>query len=124
MTIMRDRPRISSAPGPVHLLRHTSERILGSIGALAAALGAWMYYGPSDGILNVFAWSWNVSEISDAWAFGALVGGFGLLTAAFSLFATKAHESDGRASLRVTAAIGLTVLALAGAITYLLIWIL
>ena len=123
MTTMRDRPRISSAPGPVHLLSHTTERILGSIGALAAALGAWMRHGPSDGILNVFGWSWNVSEISDAWAFGALVGGFGLLTAAFSLYATKAHESDGRASLRVATAVALTILALAGTVTYLLIWI-
>lgn len=32
-----------------------------------AALGAWLFWGPADGVLQVFGWEWNVGDAHTGW---------------------------------------------------------
>ena len=45
------------------------------IGVVAAALGAWMEWGPTDGTLNLFGWTWNVADLSSLWAPFLMIAG-------------------------------------------------
>lgn len=58
--------------------RHWITAITAVIGVVAAAIGAWLAYGPSDATINMFSWTWNVADISELWAPWLMIGG-GLL---------------------------------------------
>lgn len=55
--------------------RHWITATLAVIGVVAAAIGTWMAYGPSDATVNIFGWTWNVADISDLWAPWLMIGG-------------------------------------------------
>ncbi len=48
------------------------------VGIAAVATGTWLEYGPDDGTLTLFVWTWDVADISDVWAPWLMIGG-GLL---------------------------------------------
>jgi hypothetical protein len=100
-----------------------TEWIVGVVGALAAVIGGWMYYGPSDNTLSLFGWDWDVADLADAWPFSLMIGGGVLLAAAFAWFATKTYRRDDGITTPVAVGSVLSLAALAGAIVYLLIWI-
>lgn len=58
--------------------RHWITAIGAVIGVVGAAIGAWLAYGPSDAVVNIFGWTWNVADISELWAPWLMIGG-GLL---------------------------------------------
>lgn len=58
---------------------HVTTAILAVVGIVAAAIGAWIAYGPDDGSLALFSWTWNVADISELWAPLLMIGG-GVLT--------------------------------------------
>ena len=66
---------------------HVITGILAAIGIVAAAIGAWLEFGPDNGTLTLFSWTWNVADISTLWAPFLMIGG-GLVT-----FATMGIES-------------------------------
>lgn len=47
---------------------HVTTTIFAVVGILAATLGAWMEFGPDNGTLTLFNWTWNVADISEFWA--------------------------------------------------------
>lgn len=68
-------------PGTTHRLSegtwHVISAIAAVMGVVAAGVGAMLAYGPNAGTLTVFAWTWDVSELSDMWApFLMMAGGF------------------------------------------------
>ena len=107
----RERTEITRIP----VVRHVTEWVTGVVGAVAAAIGAYVYYAPSD---------WFLGDISESWAFGLFTGAGVLLATAFGVFARKAYVEDSHMSGRVMVATVLTVAAIAGAVTFALIWIL
>ncbi len=66
------------------------------VGVVAAALGAWMQWGPADGTLTLFGWSWNVANLSELWAPFLMIGG-GIL-AALSMGTETFRDFDGEGS--------------------------
>lgn len=54
---------------------HAITALFAVIGVVAAALGAWMEWGPTDGTLNLFGWTWNVADLSSLWAPFLMIAG-------------------------------------------------
>lgn len=69
---------------------HATTAVLAVAGIVAAALGAWLAFGPDTGTLTLFEWTWNVSEIHELWAPLLMIGG-GAVTA-LSMGIGSAHE--------------------------------
>jgi len=107
----RERTEITRTP----VVRHVTEWVTGVVGAVAAAIGAYVYYAPTD---------WFLGDVSESWAFGLFTGAGVLLATAFGVFARKAYVEDKYLSGRVTVATVLSIAAIAGAVTFALIWIL
>lgn len=107
----RERTEITRTP----IVSHVTEWVTGVIGAVAAAIGAYLYYAPND---------WFVGDVAEGWAFGLFTGAGVLLATAFGVFARKAYLEDKYLSGRVMVATVLSVAAIAGAVTFALIWIL
>lgn len=105
-------------------LAHMVEWIVGVVGAVAAAVGLWMYHGPADGMLRLFGLEWDVSTLAEAWPFSLIVVGGLMLASAFAIFSSREYTHHGEGDVRVWTGSILSVLALAGAVTYLLIWLL
>lgn len=122
MTTLRERERVST-PGVVTRSSHTIEWIIGLIGAAAALIGLWMYYGPDDGTLTLFNSSWTVTDITEGWAFGLLMGGGTFLAFAFGLYGYKLYRRDRELTPAVLTLGVLSLAALAGAVIYLFIWL-
>ena len=55
--------------------RHWLTALITVIGVVAAAIGAWMAYGPDDATMRIFGWSWNVADLSELWAPWLMIGG-------------------------------------------------
>ncbi|HEU4915656.1 MAG TPA: hypothetical protein VFV13_03750 [Acidimicrobiia bacterium] len=92
-----------------------TEWVLGILGVVAAGVGLWMYYVPT---------TWFLGGLAEGWYLGAFVGAGLLLAAAFGLFARRILHEDGVWTTQSVMATGLSVLALAGAIVFGLVWIL
>jgi hypothetical protein len=54
---------------------HVISGIGAVVGVVAAGIGAFLAYGPDIGTLTLFAWTWNVSELSEMWAPFLMMGG-------------------------------------------------
>jgi hypothetical protein len=95
-------------------VRHVTEWALGLIGVVAAAVGAWMYYVPTN---------WFLGDLVESWHLGMFVGAGVLLAVALGVFARKAYvvAQDWTATSVWTT--GLAVAALAGAFVFAMIWI-
>ena len=91
------------------------EWTIGIVGLLTAAVGTWMYYVPAD---------WFLGGLAEAWYLGMFVGAGVLLAIAFGLGARGMLREDRVWTTRVTVMTALAVVALAGAVTFGLIWIL
>jgi hypothetical protein len=113
VTQVLERERIEITRTPV--VRRATEWVAGVAGAVAAAVGAYVYYAPSD---------WFLGDVSESWAFGLFTGAGILLATAFGIFAYQAELEDRRWSGRVIVATALAIAAIAGAATFALIWIL
>ena len=113
MTQVLERERTEITRMPV--VRHVTEWVTGVMGALTAAIGAYVYYAPTD---------WFLGDVAESWAFGLFTGAGILLATAFGMFAYQAELEDRHWSVRVVVATALAVAAIAGAATFALIWIL
>jgi len=91
-----------------------SEWTMGIVGVLAAAVGAWMYYVPTD---------WFLGGLVEGWYLGMFIGAGLLLSAAFGLFARMAYVDDQDYTTRVVVPTVLALAALGGAITFAMILI-
>lgn len=112
MTVLRERPVTEITRTPTRT--HATERVVGSVGLVAAALGAWMYYVPAD---------WFLGGLAEDWYLGMFTGAGALLAAAFGLFASKVRTDEARWTTAATTAALAGVLALAAAVTFAVIWI-
>ena len=59
---------------------HWITAVLAALGVVAAAVGAWLAFGTTDGAITLFGWTWNVADLSDLWAPFLMIGG-GLVAA-------------------------------------------
>ncbi len=113
MTTLLERPTTEIAPMP-----HRSQVaawVTGVVGALAAGVGAWMYYVPA---------TWFLGGLTEAWYLGMLIGGGLLLAIAFGLVARGMLREDQELTGRVIVMTALAVLALAGAALFALVLVL
>lgn len=108
MTTLLDRPR-TEMPVMAGRPTHVTEWVTGIVGLLAAGVGAWMYYVPTN---------WFLGGLVEAWPFGMLIGAGVLLAAAFGIFARKVYREDRRFTTGAIVATVLALAALAGAITF------
>jgi hypothetical protein len=94
-----------------HMPRRTriTEWTLGTVGVLAAAIGAWMYFVPTD---------WFLGGLAEAWYFGFLIGSGALIALAAGIFARQMYRVDHAWTARVVVATVVTVLAIAAAVVF------
>lgn len=114
MTMLRER-----APVEVEeRTRYGVEWLVGIVGGLLAAVGAFMQYGPSDGVLTFMVWDYDVAGLHEAWPMSLLIAGGVGLCAAFTLLAGKLYRHDKTMSGRVVTSGILAIAGLALAVTY------
>lgn len=114
MTALRERPLAEVTRMPTRGTRIT-EWILGIVGVLAAGVGAWMYYVPTD---------WFLGGLVEGWYFGMFIAAGVLLTAAFGILARTTYVEDSAWTTGVVVPTVLALAAFGGAVTFALIWIL
>jgi hypothetical protein len=114
MTLVQERKRteITRVPATTH---HFTEWTMGIVGAVAAAVGAYMFYAPAN---------WVFAGLAESWYLGMFVGAGILLAAAFGVFARRVYLADRSWSTQVVFGTALMALALAGAVFFAVIWIL
>jgi hypothetical protein len=88
---------------------------MGVVGVVAAAVGAYMFYAPND---------WFLADLVEHWYLGMFTGAGILLAAAFGVFAQKVHLDARGWTAQATFNTVLALAALAGALTFVVIWIL
>ncbi len=113
MTLVQERKRTEITRVPTGA-RYFTEWTMGIVGALAAAVGAYMFYAPA---------SWVFAGLAESWYFGFFVGAGILLAAAFGVFARRVYLADRSWSTPAVFGTALSVLALAGAVFFAVIWI-
>jgi hypothetical protein len=91
-----------------------TEWTLGIAGVLAAGVGAWMYYVPTN---------WFLGGLVEGWFFGMFIAAGLLLAAAFGLFARMTYVDDRMYSARVVVPTVLALAAFGAAITFAVILI-
>lgn len=120
MTQLRENRRIEAPPRPV---RHTREVSVGLVGALAAAIGAFLFVGPADGMLRLFWMEFTVADVSEAWPLGLfVVGGLGTF-AGFGMLARKLFFRDNEYSMSIVGSAILAAVGLVVALTFAVVWI-
>jgi hypothetical protein len=120
VTMLRERRDIDRTVRPV---RFTTEWVLGSIGAIAALIGAWMFHAPEAGTLTFFGWDWDVATLSEAWPLGLLTLGGLAAAAGFGTMAQKMFFRDDEVTLETFAAGAMAFVGAAVVVAYALIWI-
>ena len=113
MTTLLKRPQAEVTRMPRR--SRITEWVIGIAGALAAGVGAWMYYVPT---------TWFLGGLVEGWYLAMFVGAGVLLAAAFGLVARGMLREDRVWTIRVTVMTVLAVLAAAGAVAFGLIWVL
>ncbi|MFZ0013990.1 MAG: hypothetical protein WAL25_07730 [Acidimicrobiia bacterium] len=113
MTALRERPMTEVTRMPARR-SHVMEWFLGIAGALAAGVGAWMYYVPTD---------WFLGGLAEGWYFGMFIAAGLLLATAFGHFARMAYIDDRAFTARVVVTTVLALAALGGAIAFAVILI-
>ena len=82
--------------------RHITEWVLGVVGVLAAAVGAYMFYVPAN---------WVLAGLAESWYLGMFVGAGLFLAATFGVFARRMYLADRSWTTQVVFGTGLMVLA-------------
>ena len=113
MTALRERPmtEVTRMPTP---RSYFTELVLGIAGVLAAGVGAWMYYVPTD---------WFLGGLAEGWYFGMFIGAGLLLAAAFGRLARMTYLDDRAYTTPVVVSTVLALAALGAAITFAVILI-
>ena len=114
VTALRERRLMTEITRMPTRRSQTTEWILGIAGVLAAGVGAWMYYVPTD---------WFLGGLVEGWYFGMFIAAGLLLTAAFGLFARMAYVEDRAFTARVDVPTVLALAALGFATTFVVILI-
>jgi hypothetical protein len=114
VTALRERRPMTEITRMPTRRSQTTEWILGTVGVLAAGVGAWMYYVPAD---------WFLGGLVEGWYFGMFIAAGLLLTAAFGFFARMAYVEDQDYSARVVVPTVFALAALGFAITFAVILI-
>ena len=124
MTLLKDREVMSPQRTPA-TANSPIGWTLGVVGSITAAIGAWMLYGPAEGTLQLFGWSWEVSGLAEAWPYSLLIVGLLAIAAGAALIGDRlaGGRMRGMGSSSALSATVVAVAAIAGAITYGLIWI-
>lgn len=120
MTMLRENRRVELGPPRV---QRTVEWVTGLVGALAAAIGAWMYHGPADGVLTLFWWDFDVAALSEAWPLGLLVVGGLLAFAGFGYMARQMFLRDDEYTTPIVTSALVAIVGLVVSVAYLMIWI-
>lgn len=113
MTALRERPMTEVTRMPTRR-SYLTEMVLGIAAVLAAGVGAWMYYVPTD---------WFLGGLAEGWYFGMFIAAGLLLTAAFGLFARMTYLDDRAYTIPVIVGTVLALAALGGAIAFAVILI-
>jgi hypothetical protein len=95
--------------------------VAGIVGAVATAIGLWMYHGPVDGVLQLFWWEFDVAQLAVAWPLGITIAG--ALSMTWALTAVSRRLSMDGVSTRANVAMSGAVASFALAVVYALIWI-
>jgi hypothetical protein len=85
------------------------------IGALVAAFGLYTFLAPA---------SWWLADLAEGWYLGSFVVGGVILSAGFGFLGAGMRDQDGIWTARAVTSMLLAALALAGAVTFAVIWIL
>ena len=93
---------------------HFTEWVMGIAGMLAAGVGTWMYFVPTD---------WFLGGLAEGWPFGMFIAAGILLTATFGLIARKAYVDDPELDYRVLVPTLLALAAFGAAVTFAVILI-
>lgn len=112
MTLLLEQRRTEITRTPV--MRHVTEWVMGVEGVLAAAVGAYMFYAPTD---------WLLADLAEGWYLGMWTAAGLFLAAAFGVFARKAYLGDRSWTGWTMLATGLATAALAGAAIFTVIWV-
>ena len=113
MTALRERPIVEATRMQTRRSYFT-ELVAGTAGVLAAGVGAWMYYVPTD---------WFLGGLAEGWYFGMFIAAGLLLAAAFGRFARMAYLDDRAYTVPVIVSTTLALAALGGAIAFAVILI-
>jgi hypothetical protein len=106
---------VTRMPAQQTHVTHVTEWVLGFAGALAAGIGAWMYFVPTD---------WFLGGLAEGWYFGMFIAAGLFLAAAFGLLARKYYVKDTAWTTRVVVPTLLSIVGLAAAIGFAMVLIL
>jgi hypothetical protein len=118
MTILNEKTQVPVMREP---LAHVVEWVMGLVGTVAAGIGLLIYHGPDP--LEFFGWEWTTADLDAAWPLSLIIVGGLMLASAFAIFSSREYAHHGEGDLRVITGSVLALLALAGAITYFVIWL-
>ena len=113
MTMLRERQVVEVTEGPQRF--RLTEWVVGIMGLIGAAVGAWMYFVPTD-------WFWGGLE--EAWYLAMFTAAGAFLAGAFGLVARRLRLDAPKWTTGAIVAAVLAVAALGGAITFAAIWLL
>lgn len=85
------------------------------LGALAVAFGLYTFYAPA---------SWVLADLVEGYHLASFIGGGVLLSAGFGFLSAGMRDMDGIWTARAVTSMLLAAAALAGAVTFAVIWIL
>lgn len=95
---------------------HAITALLAVVGIVAAALGAWMEWGPDNGTLTLFDWTWNVANLSNLWAPFLMISGGVIASLSMGIESIRDWESRGSRWLVALEAL-ITVAGIAAVVT-------
>lgn len=107
MTVLRERQTADFTHVPRRVL--LTEWMLGIVGLVAAAVGAWMYYVPVD---------WFLGGLAEVWYLGMFIAAGALIALSAGMFARQMFRVDHAWTAGVVAVTLVAVLALAAAVVF------
>lgn len=114
MTMLQERPTTEVTRTPQSHRPRLVEMVVGAIGLLAAAVGAWMYFVPAD---------WFLGGLAEGYHLGMLMGAGLLLAGAFGFSAYQDLEGRSGWTRQAVASTVLALLMLAGGVTAGLVYL-
>lgn len=75
---------------------HVITAIIAVVGIVAAAIGTWLEFGPDNGTLTLFSWTWNVADLSSLWAPFLMITGGLAASVPMGIESMRDWEADAR----------------------------